>query len=58
MQLTVSKANVDLEDGTVIITGYDISEIISELGATQILDQMDFATVADYVTERLAEDEE
>lgn len=49
MELTVEKVNVDLEMGSVIITGYDLSDIISEVGATELLKEMDYSDVSDFV---------
>jgi len=51
MELNVEKVNVDLEMGTVIITGYDIQDIISEIGAVEILKEIDYSDVFDYVME-------
>lgn len=60
MELTVTKVNVDLETGTVILTGFDTSEIITEVGATELLNAMDYSDVMDYVvqTEKDKADEE
>ena len=58
MELTVEKANVDLEMGTVIITGYDVSDIISEVGTEELLQAMDYADILQFVSEVEAEKEE
>lgn len=49
MELNVEKVNVDLEMGSVIITGYDLSDIISEVGAIELLKEMDYSDVFDFV---------
>ena len=49
MELTVEKVNVDLEMGSVIITGYELSDIISEVGAIELLKEMDYSDVFDFV---------
>lgn len=51
LELTVEKANVDLELGTVILTGVDTSEIVSEIGTEELLNAMEYADVMQYVTE-------
>ena len=51
MELTVEKVNVDLEMGTVIITGYDVSDIISEVGTEELLQAMDYSDIVDYVND-------
>lgn len=51
MELSVTKANVNLEDGTVIITGYDVADIISEVGTEELLRQMDYSDILDFVAE-------
>lgn len=49
MQLAAQKVNVDVERGTVIITGYDVDEIVSEVGATELLKSMDYSDILEYV---------
>lgn len=51
MELSVEKVNVDLEMGTVIITGYDIQDIINEIGVVEILKEIEYSDVFDYVME-------
>ena len=58
MELSAEKVNVDLEMGTVIITGYDLSDIISEIGTEELLQAMDYADVMQFVVESEAEKEE
>jgi len=58
MELAANKVNVDLEMGTVIITGYDVSDIISEIGTEELLQAMDYADVVQFVSEVEAEREE
>ena len=45
MELAAEKVNVDLEMGTVIITGYDVSDIISEIGTEELLQAMDYSDI-------------
>ena len=58
MELAADKVNVDLEMGTVIITGYDVSDIISEIGTEELLQAMDYADILQFVSEVEAEKEE
>lgn len=60
MELTVERANVNLEEGTVIITGYDVDEIVTELGTETLLNAIDYAEIVEYVAqvERDKADEE
>ena len=58
MELAADKVNVDLEMGTVIITGYDVSDIISEIGTEELLQAMDYADILQFVSEMEAEREE
>ena len=58
MELTADKVNVNLEMGTVIITGYDVSDIISEVGTEELLQAMDYADVVQFVAEVEAERKE
>lgn len=58
MELAAEKVNVDLEMGTVIITGFDVSDIISEVGTEELLQAMDYADVMQFVTDCEAEKEE
>lgn len=51
MELSVTKANVNVEDGTVIITGYDVADVISEIGTEELLKQMDYSDILDFVAE-------
>ena len=51
MELSVTKANVNIEDGTVIITGYDVADVISEIGTEELLKQMDYSDILDFVAE-------
>lgn len=51
MELQAEQVNVNIERGTVIITGYDIDEIISEIGTETLLQSMDYSDIMEYVTE-------
>lgn len=52
MELSVDHANVDLERGTVIITGYDTAEIVSEIGAYDLLREMEYSDIMEFVAEQ------
>lgn len=51
MQLSAEKVNVNIEEGTVIITGYDIDEIVAEVGTKELLEAMDYSDVMQFVTD-------
>ena len=51
MELAAEKVNVDLETGSVTITGYDVSDIISEIGTEELLQAMDYSDIVDYVND-------
>ena len=51
MELAAEKVNVDLETGSVTITGYDVSDIISEIGTEELLQAMDYSDILDYVND-------
>ena len=58
MELAAEKVNVNIERGTVIITGYDVSDIISEIGTEELLQAMDYSDILQFVSEVEAEREE
>ena len=49
MELTIGNINVDLETGTVKITGYDAGEIVSEIGTTKLLNAMEYSDIMEYI---------
>ena len=49
IEISAEKVNVDVERGTVILTGLDVSEIISEVGKEEILSDMDYEDIVQYV---------
>ena len=51
MEIQADKISVNMDTGTVTITGYDIAEIISEIGAEEILLEMDFEHIARFIEE-------
>jgi len=57
-EVDADTANVNLQRGTVILTGVMVSDLVSEIGAQTLLEEMDFSTVHEYVIERLNEDKE
>lgn len=58
MELTAEKVNVDLERGTVIIAGYDIDDVISEIGTKELLQAMDYDDIMEFMVECDAERED
>lgn len=56
--ISAERVNVDLENQTVIVTGVDESELVSEIGVEQLLDAMEFSDVHNYVIQRLSEDDD
>ena len=60
IEISADKLNVNLENGTVILTGIEASEIVTEVGATELLNAMDYSDIMDYVvqTEKDKADEE
>lgn len=55
MELSVERVNVDLEMGTVIITGYDTMDVIRQIGARELLADMDYQEIKEFVAEQDAE---
>ena len=51
MELSVEHCNVDLERGTVIITGFDVDEIVSEVGAAKLLAAIEYSDITEFVAE-------
>lgn len=61
MQLYATKATIEALDVTtmdVYIEGYDESQIVSEVGAVNLLDAMDFADIADYYATHYNDEED
>lgn len=54
-EVSAEKANVNIEDGTVIVTGVDPDELMVELrreiGVTGVLDGIDYGDICEYVAE-------
>lgn len=59
-EISAEKVNVNIEDGTVILTGVDLAELISEVGYVSFLQEIDYSDIVEYVaeTERDKADEE
>lgn len=51
MELSATRVDVDLENGTVILVGVDESEIVSQIGYENLLNAMEYSDVFDYVME-------
>lgn len=49
MELAVERVNVDVDNGTVIITGYDVDEIVEQVGAEELLKSIDYSDIVEYV---------
>ena len=58
MELAAQKVNVDLERGTVIITGYDVDEIVEQVGTDELLKSIDYSDIVYYINEVEAEKRE
>lgn len=60
IQIYASAINVIHEHGSInaLLTGFDLSQIISEFNAEEVLDCIDLDTVKQYVTKKLEEDDE
>jgi len=55
IEISAEQVNVNLEEGTVIITGFGDTEIVTELkdqiGLDGILNELDYADIVEYVAE-------
>lgn len=51
LELSVEQANVNLEEGTVILTGVDVTEVVTELGTEELLNAMEYSDVMEYVAQ-------
>ena len=54
-QFTVHASNVRVDEysGTTL-TGFDMSELVSEIGVQELLDAMDYSDIKEYVAENEA----
>jgi hypothetical protein len=50
-EVSAEKANVNIEDGTVILTGVDLAELISEVGYVSFLQEIDYGDIVEYIAE-------
>ena len=50
-EVSAEKVNVDLETSTVILTGVDLSEVVSEVGYVSLLQEMEYSDIVDWVAE-------
>ena len=50
-EISAEKVNVNIEDGTVILTGVDLAELISEVGYVSFLQEIDYSDIVEYVAE-------
>lgn len=55
-QVSAERANVNIEDGTVILTGVQVEDLVGEIGYTEFLQAIDFSHIVDYVTQVQTED--
>ena len=49
--LQVQNIRTDMESGETTLTGFDISEFISEIGVADILNSIEYSDIFDYVNE-------
>ena len=50
-EVEAEKVNVDLGNDSVILTGVDLSELVSEIGIEELLNAMDYSDIVEYVAE-------
>ena len=50
-EVEAEKVNVDLGNDSVILTGVDLSELVSEIGTEELLNAMDYSDIVEYVAE-------
>jgi len=51
LELSAVRVNVDLENESVIVTGVDVDEIVSQIGYEELLNAMEYADVMEYVAQ-------
>lgn len=51
MELSADKINIDMEMGYVTITGFDVLDVIREIGVEELLKEMDYESIVNYVRE-------
>lgn len=55
IQISATQVNTNIEDGTVIITGIDINELMAEFNAREVLEALndndDYADIVEFVAE-------
>lgn len=60
IELSAEKVNVNLEEGTVIVTGITADDVVAQFEMIELLEaaieHFDFGTVFDYMMERKNED--
>ena len=49
MELSAEKVNLDLEMGYVTITGFDVTDVVREIGVDELLNGMDYESIVKYV---------
>lgn len=50
-EINADKVSVDMEYGRVILAGVDLSEIVSEVGVEEILQEIDYSKIVEYVAQ-------
>ena len=50
-EISAERVNVNIEEGTVIITGVDLIDIVSEVGSEEMLQSIDYSDIVEYVAQ-------
>ena len=50
-EISPEKVNVNVEEGTVILTGVDLGEIVGEVGSEEMLQAIDYSDIVEYVAQ-------
>lgn len=58
MEITADKVTVRLERGTVVITGFDVGEVLAEIGIEKVLETLDYSDIIRFVEEAEADKKE
>ena len=50
-EIQAEQANVDIENGSVILTGVDLDELVNTVGPEELLNAIDYSDILEYVAE-------
>lgn len=50
-EISPEKVNVNVEEGTIILTGVDLGEIVGEVGSEEMLQAIDYSDIVEYVAQ-------